>query len=291
MSVSRRTVVIALDHCPGLGGVLIARTLARMDFQGWSADDLTALPPDTLIAEFRWPEPSAMLWLEHQKEWIESAETFSRKLDQHGISLLSAADAAFPAQIEQFDAEGPGLLYLYGNTKLIEATTFTVMSSRKSPPGALDLIESLTEKEVLEGGTLVCGHNTPEYQRAAIVPLRWGSPRILALDTGLFNALGSDLKQEPFRAARLWRYQFDPHTDLVVSCENPFAGGHKASNRKRDRLVAMLAQRLHFVQIGEGGNMDRLARRALQSGREVWVSDLTLNYRDYARLGAQITPA
>jgi len=134
----------------------------------------------------------------------------------------------------------------------------------------------------------VTGHDTPEYQRSAIVPLRWGSPRILCLDRGLFKVLGEDLKDEAFRAARLWRYQFDPQTDLVISPFRPEADFVGVNNQLRDRLVACLSTELNFVRVEEGGNMEKLALMALRASRRVSVSDRTINYRRLRELGAEI---
>ncbi len=286
--IARRTLALAMALTPGVGGISIARTLARLDILGRSPDAFSVLSPEALQEEYGWKPSAAQGWVENMQERVTEARELEQRLDRHGVSILTAADATYPARIEAIDPNAPGVLFLYGNTKLIESKTFCVMSSRKSPPAALDLIEQLTEKGVLGGETLVSGHDTPEYQRSAVVPLRWGSPRILALDCGLFAALGDDLKQEPFRAARLWRYQFDPHTDLVISPVNPLAEGHKGSNAKRDRLIASLCLRLDFVLINEGGNMDKLARLGLRAKRQVRVSDLSLDYRVYAKLGASI---
>ncbi len=82
------------------------------------------------------------------------------------------------------------------------------------------------------------GHDRPEYQRSAVVPLRWGSPRLLCLDRGLFRVLGEDLRSEAFRAARLWRYEFDASTDLVVSPFRPDSEFIGVNNKVRDRLVS-----------------------------------------------------
>jgi DNA processing protein len=85
----------------------------------------------------------------------------------------------------------------------------------------LDQIERDAEMAVLAGEVMVSGIHSPAHQRAAIVPLRWGAPRILVFSGGFFHHLGPNLKDEPFRAARLWRYQFDPRTDLVISKRAP----------------------------------------------------------------------
>lgn len=60
---------------------------------------------------------------------------------------------------------------------------------------------------------------------------------------GFRHHLGEDLRSEPFRAARLWRYEFDPMTDLAVSrrhpSNKPTFGTH---NPTIDRLIADLAE-------------------------------------------------
>jgi DNA processing protein len=177
---------------------------------------------------------------------------------------------------------------MYGNTKLLEARTFSVLASRNSLPADLNQIEQLTEQAVLNSEVLVTGHDRPEYQRSAVVPLRWGSPRVLCLDRGLFNVLGDDLKQEAFRAARLWRYEFDPNTDLVVSPFKPDSNFVGINNKVRDRLVACLSRRIDFVSIAQGGNMQTLARLALKAGRPVRVSDRIVGYREFLEMGARL---
>jgi predicted Rossmann fold nucleotide-binding protein DprA/Smf involved in DNA uptake len=74
----------------------------------------------------------------------------------------------------------------------------------------------------------------------------------------------------------------------VVSPFRPEAAFIGVNNQVRDRLVACLAKRLDFVQIAEGGNMARLARLALKSGRVVRVSDRSIGYRELREAGATV---
>ena len=100
------------------------------------------------------------------------------------------------------------------------------------------------EEIVLDGKVLVCGIHSPAHQRAAVVPLKWGSPRILILSGGFYHHLGENLKDEPFRTARLWRYQFDAKTDLVVSRRAPDKKPTFARhNPTVDRLIALFTSR------------------------------------------------
>ncbi len=270
---------------PGIGGKSVTRILTRNHLLGRSAEEFLRLSPEAHREEYKLSAKAATaLGMRSLKE----TEELEKRLAGLGVTLVTAADAHYPSRIEQMDPDPPGVLFLYGNTKLLEAKTFTVLSSRNSYPAHLNEIERLTEEAVLEGGILTTGHDTPEYQRSAVVPLRWGSPRILCLDRGLFKVLGENLRDEAFRAARLWRYEFDPKTDLVVSPFRPEADFIGVNNKIRDRLVGSLSMTLSFVQIAEGGNMERIARLALRAGRTVRVSDQSVGYRRFLELGAKV---
>jgi predicted Rossmann fold nucleotide-binding protein DprA/Smf involved in DNA uptake len=285
--MQNRTFALHLAMTPGIGGKSVTRILTRNNLLGRSTEEFLSLSPEAHREEYKLTAKAATSL---GMRSLADTETLEKRLAGLGVTLVTAADAHYPARIEQMDPDPPGVLFLYGNTKLLEAKTFCVLSSRNSFPADLNEIEKLTEEAVLEGGILVAGHDTAEYQRSAVVPLRWGSPRILCLDRGLFKVLGDDLRDEAFRAARLWRYQFDPQTDLAVSPFRPESDFIGVNNKVRDRLVGSLSMNLSFVQISEGGNMERIARMALRAGRKVRVSDRSVGYRRFLDLGAEVIP-
>lgn len=139
----------------------------------------------------------------------------------------------------------PAKLWLYGNVRLLDSHLATVEQALGPPnhtPLELEEIEKLTEALVLESQILVTGIHNPAHQRVAVVVLRWGSPRILVLSGGFYWHLGSNLKDEPFRAARLWRYEFDAITDLVISRRPPDRLPTYARNNPTvDRLISRIA--------------------------------------------------
>ncbi len=283
MSLSRRSFALHLAMTPGIGGRSVVRILARNDLLNRSAEAFLALSPESLREEYRLNVRQAASLATSR---IDATTILERRLDGLGVRLLTAADAGYPALVEEFDPDPPGVLFLHGNTRLLQAPTFAVLASRATTPAGLELVDRLTEEGVLGGETLVTGHDRPEYQRSAIVPLRWGAPRVLVLDRGLFQVLGPDLKDEAFRAARLWRYEFDPGTDLAVSPFRPEADFIGVNNQVRDRLVASLAKRIDFVNVAEGGNMARLARLALKAGRKVRVAEGVANREALLASGA-----
>ena len=141
----------------------------------------------------------------------------------------------------------PATLWLYGNARLLDSTLACVRSTLfrvDHRPAELDQIEREAETLVLSNKIVVTGVHSAAHQRAAVVPLRWGSPRILVLAGGFAHHLGAKLDQEPFRAARLWRYQFDPKTDLCISRRAPAKLPTYAQlNPTVDRLIERIVDR------------------------------------------------
>jgi len=271
---------------PGVGGRTVTRVMARNNLLGRSPEEFLALSRESMREEYRLSARASEALHSRSQGLAAETEALEQRLSALGVHLVTGADAHYPTLVEQMDPDAPGLLFMYGNTKLLDSKTFCVLSSRNARPADLDEIERLTEEGVLASEVLVTGHDRPEYQRSAVVPLRWGSPRILCLDRGLFKVLGEDLKDEAFRAARLWRYQFDASTDLAISPFRPDADFIGVNNKVRDRLCASLSRRLDFVHIGSGGNMESLARLALKAGRDVRVSDRIVGYRELVGIGA-----
>jgi DNA processing protein len=287
MSLQRRTFALLLAMTPGVGGRSVTRVLARNDLLNRSPEEFLRLSPEAFVEEYRLLKKAAEHLAQCTDKRIQDVIEMERRLTALGVALISSADAHYPALVEEMDQDPPGILFLYGNARLLEANTFCVLSSRNSRPADLDLIEKLAEEGVLRSEVLVSGHDRPEYRRSAIVPLRWGSPRILCLDRGLFSALGSELQNDQSEAL-LWREKFDPRTDLVISPFRPEAGFVGVNNQVRDRLVGCLSRRLAFVQVSEGGNMQKIAKMAIRAGRKVEVSDRSPNYRSLVQLGATV---
>lgn len=272
MPPTRRVLTLALALTPGVGGRTITRVLTRNDALGRSISEFVQLGVEALVEDYGFPARGAAKWVAARKDLVRRAEQEHARLDAFGVRLATPADAHYPFRVESLDPDAPGVVYLYGNQQLLRADTACVVTSRGAPFDAVEMVERLAEQHVLAGRVLVSGHDTKPYQRASVVPLRWGAPRIIVLDNGLFTALGPELKDEPFAAARLWRFQFDPRTDLAVSAVSPTREYHRNSNRIRDRLVVCLSEMVDVTWVTEGGNMDALARLSLRGGRQVRVN-------------------
>lgn len=291
MSITRRKLTLALAECPGIGAKTITRIHTRNDLLGRNIDEFLRLGVESLSEEYKIKKQTATKWVTHREEWMGQAEEVEAKLAPFQIHIVTSADAHYPRIIESLDPDPPGVLYLFGNTRLLQSETFAVLASRNPDEEALRTIEACTEEHIFNGRSLVSGHDTPPYQRSAVTALRYGAPRTMVFDTGLFDALGDTLRNEPFAAARLWRYEFDRQTDLAVTFINPIRSYHRNSNRMRDRLVAGLAQHIDFISISPGGNMEKIAHLSLKSTRKIRVHESVASAERLESLGASILVA
>jgi predicted Rossmann fold nucleotide-binding protein DprA/Smf involved in DNA uptake len=288
MSESHRHFAMQLALTSGIGGKSVQRILVRSDLKGHTPKEFFKLSVEALCEDYGLNRKAAQSIAGSTSEKRAEIEKFTDRIEKLGVSIATTADAHYPSRLERFDPDPPALLFLFGNTKLLEARTFSVLCSNGAPPEALDKIERLAEEGVLNAEALVSGVNRAPYQRAAVVPLRWGSPRILCLDRGLLPTLGETLSEEPFPAARLWRYKFDPQTDLVVSPARPQSGFRGVSNQVRDRLVAGLSDRMDFAYVRPGGQMEKLLRMAISAGLPVRVLSNCPEVKAYEEIGASV---
>lgn len=138
-------------------------------------------------------------------------------------------------------------LWLYGNWRLLYGNLACVPEAigpdRHSPAG-LNLIDKVATELVLQGRTLVSGIHNVAHRQVVIAAFTWGSPLIVVLSGGFHYHLGSELDQQPFAAGRLWRYNWDPVSDLVVSRRAPDKlQTYARHNPTVDRLIAKLAEK------------------------------------------------
>ncbi|MCH8275105.1 MAG: DNA-processing protein DprA [Armatimonadetes bacterium] len=264
-----RDLELALCLTPGLGGAGITRILTRNAVGGLSPAEFLSLSPKVLKEEYGLSTRSAQALTDGAAGVRDEVLRFKKQSHAKPVRLVTLQSSVYPKRLEAFCKDPPGYLFLYGNMGVLSTRTFCVLASRDAGEDDLEQVERAVEKGVLEPRTLVTGANTAAYKRAAVVPLRWGAPRILVLDRGLFAALGEDLANEPFAAARLWRYRFDPETDLAVSACRPFDAYMPGHNWQRDELVVALSDEVRVIRARPGGNVERLARQAEEAGRSV----------------------
>lgn len=264
-----RDFLLALCSAPGIGGTTLIRVLEHCELIRLKPDLFFQFPAVELCNQFGISMKAAKALERNALALQGQIEGYWRRVEQKPVALLTANSPLYPERIRAFMSSPPGFVFAYGNLEVLRQRTFCIACSRDVEPKVLEVVEQAVEEGVLRGEVLVTGANTDAYRRGAVVPLRWGSPRVLVLDRGLFRALGDSLTDEPFSVARLWRYNFDPTVDLVVSAVLPDVEFLPGANRQRDELVFALSDRVDVVHLSKSGNSAKLVERMREGEREV----------------------
>ena len=265
---SENDLRLAICMAKGAGGASFRKICDRISSLGLKPNQVFEMSAEALCNDVGLPREAAEQFV-RRTDLAKTVSDYKEKVGTKDVRMLTSDNVLFPDRILQFMSSPPGFVFAYGNIRALSSKTFTVVCSRNPSAANLEQVERAAEEGVLASKVLVGGTNTDAYQRAAVVPLRWGAPRILVLDRGLFIALGDNLDEEPFRTARLWRYKFDPETDLVLSRSRPFDEYAPANQKYRDELIFALSDEVRAIAIRPGGNMDKLATRAEAAGRTV----------------------
>jgi len=266
-------VHLVLCLTPHIGPRTFDRVLRECKLRGLDPSRLVGMDEGRLKEEFGLRPQAARSLSSGAVEPKRRADTFLRMSEGKAVRLLTRDSPLYPKLLEEFCPSPPGYLFLYGNERLLRNPTFCVIASRDAAQKDVARAARVVEEQLLAGKTLVTGSDTQSYRSAAMVPLRWGAPRIVVLDRGLVEALGENLDEELFPAARVWRQRFEPDTDLAISFGRPDEGASPGALARRDEIVVGLAQEVYAIKLRKGGNMERFAARAEQCGRQVLHCD------------------
>ncbi len=259
---------IALSLLPGVGAKSLRRALERQAAIPRSWDELVSLPAPQIAEEYSLPEQSVTELQSKASQYDAQAAEIESLLARAGAYWMTIADSAYPNRLLALD-EPPPILYGYGDWELLSKPKAALMLSRKFSDAAGQETEELARLFGEQGFTIVTSLHPEGYRRSVMACLRHNLPYCLALDRGLLDAFGDDLRKEPLAAARIWRAEFDPYRALAISAFRPRDPWRAPSGLLRDELVIALSDTVIAVEISQGGQIDRLLKDAVRRGQDV----------------------
>lgn len=219
--------------------------------------------------------PTAIAQLTSGREaHLDHCRTLLESLEAHGASLSGRDGAEYPDRWRARAVPTPPLAYWYGNRHVLDAPTVAVLNSRTITGPTVNATIRLVHRVSAEGCTVVTGSMKSTYRIAAVAARSAGTPRAIVLDRGLFAAFPHGLDRDPSGFGP--RHSLlDPQRTLVLS---PFRLHDHAvphNGRRRDHLIAALADLVIAVNARPGGEIERVCLRALDAGQCVlsWLGE------------------
>lgn len=233
----------------------------------------------TLATFFRLPEavlredydlhPATLARLLHERE---AHETHCRWLEQRaeaaGAHVLLATDAEYPARLRDRLKPPPAVVATLGEAAVLDLPTLAVLNSRAIDERVVHASAAAVQAAIAQGFTVVSGGMKASHRISAVAARAAAAPRAVVLDRGLFATFGADVARDPFGFGP-GRGPLDGRRTYVVS---PFRLGDHAvahNGKRRDELIAALADVILVVHARPGGIIEHVCLEALDRGQVV----------------------
>jgi len=258
--------LIMLSELPYVGERAVARICQLADQRRLSVGEVLALPPAVLAEDYRLPA-AAVARLTTGRSALEA---YCRQLLARLLSVSGEAqrpgDPGYPHRWRRCADPAPPVVYLYGNPAVLALPTVAILNSRTVTAATVSTTVRIVQCAAREGFTLVTGGMKSTHRIAAVAVRAAAAPHVVVLDRGLFATFGADLASDPFGFGP-GRCAFDSARTLVVSSFRLNDHAAPRNGRRRDELMAALADVVIAVSARAGGEIERTCLRALDHGQ------------------------
>ncbi|MCX8071777.1 MAG: DNA-processing protein DprA [Candidatus Binatia bacterium] len=260
---------VMLSELPQVGERIASAILARSAERGHGLASFFRLPAAVLRRDYSLPL-AALRCLEHHAEaHRRRCEWLSANLHESGGWACTLLDPDYPRRLRH-RADAPPVLFFFGDPTCAAQPTIAPLHSRTPTEGTVGCIRAVVEAAARAGFAVVTSTGKAAYRLVGVTARALSVPRLVVLDRGLFSALGVELRADPF-AYRGAAHPCAPteHGQLVCSPFRLLDHALPRSGRRRDALVAALADVIFALHARPGGEIERLCLAALEQGQPV----------------------
>ena len=174
------------------------------------------------------------------------------------LTVLNLGDAEYPARLhERLGDRVPKTLTLLGNPSLLAQPQTALFCSITSPPDTIQRGRESAGALLRQGRTVISGFHSPVEKECLKILLTGKQPIIIAPLRALSEAT---------RVPKEWRTALESGQLVLVS---PFEKSHRPDEdtaRRRNEVVAALADEIFILYAEPGGNVERISQLAQRWG-------------------------
>ena len=258
--------LVMLSELPRVGERAVVRICRLAAQRRLSLDDVLALPPVLLAEQYRLPA-AAVTRLTTGRAALEAhARQMLARLHAVKAGVQWPGSPGYPRRWLDSADPAPPVVYLYGNPDVLVGPTVAILNSRIVTAATVSATVRVVQCAAVEGFTLVTGGMKSTHRIAAVAGRGAAAPRVVVLERGLFATFGADLTSDPFGFGP-GRSAFDSDRTLAVSSFRLNDHAAPRNGRRRDQLMAALADVVIAVSARAGGEIERTCLRALDHGQ------------------------
>ncbi len=260
---------LLLSELPHVGEKTLLRLLRLARERSLDPVGLLRLAADRLRREWGLRAATVEFLQRHAAEHRQRCQWLAHQFVEHGGWGATFLDPDFPERLRERLSPPAAMLFASGSPRLLNRPAYALLHSREPNSETLPAFATLVRAFAPYGFALVSSSHKATYRLAATLARCEGSPVLFVLDRGLLHVLGPQLDRDPLSGSRAERNCAE-HT-LALSTFRLFDHGVARSGRRRDQIVAALADVLVVVHARPGGFMERLALHAIERGQPVFT--------------------
>lgn len=184
-----------------------------------------------------------------------------------GEALLIEAPE-YPARVRQRLEPPPTVLFQLGEATVLGSPTLAVLNSRSIDERAVYASSAAVRAAIEQGFTVVTGGMKASHRISAVAARSAAAPRAIVLDRGLFATFGGRVDRDPFGFGP-GRGPLDSQRTLVVSSFRLMDHAVAHNGKRRDEVIAAMADVIIAVHARPGGVIEHVCLQALDRGQVV----------------------
>lgn len=231
---------------------------------------LADLPAAALRTDFALPWAAIRRLHDERPHHEARCAALAAALGAAGVRLCALGEAGYPRGWARHGDPPPPLAYLHGAAALLHRPIVALLHSRLVDDTTVTATLRLTRAIAATGCGIAIGGMKTANRVAAAAARSSDAARLVVLDRGLLSAFAGALDRDPFGLGPR-RAPFDASRTLVLTPFRPEDHAVPRSGRRRDALIAALADLVIAVRARPGGEIEQLCRRALARGQRVAV--------------------
>ena len=167
------------------------------------------------------------------------------------VLTITPSDPHWPRQLsERLTTAAPAHLWIIGNPKILGKHKIGLFCSARCPEDAIVNAQMAARKFCQEEATMVSGFHSPTEKQCLRILLEGKQPIIICLARSLAR----------IRLPSEWQTAIDSGRLLLLSRFERSRRADKETARRRNELVAALADEVLIVHAEPGGAVERISR-------------------------------
>ena len=259
---------IMLSELPHVGDKAAARILSLNQKRHHSFATFFRLPEAVLREDYKLHPATIARLCGERSEHESRCEWLLERLAAAGGEAWLPDASAYPERVRRRLDPPPAVLYGFGSAASLGAPTLAVLNSRNLGEHAVSASLAVVQAAAAQGFTLVSGGMKTSHRIAAVAGRAAAAPRVIVLDRGIFATFGAHLDSDPFGFGP-GRMALDAERTLVLSPFRLMDHAVPRNGRRRDEIIAALADVIVAVHARPGGEIERVCLAALDRGQSV----------------------